>query len=68
MKQLALLATIAGLLLMGGCTIGFEGVSFSESSFVDNNCTGNGGLADPEFCENELRASAGPWAFHAGES
>ena len=33
----------------------------SENKWVDNNCTGNGYLKNPDWCATGLHASMGPY-------
>jgi hypothetical protein len=49
------LALIAGLLLLSAC---------AESRIFDTNCSGNGMISNPTYCNNDLHPYAGPWANH----
>jgi hypothetical protein len=62
MKRLTILAIVLGATLVAGCTVSTEGASLSESKWVDNNCTGNGFLKNPDWCAGEFGASMGPYA------
>jgi len=55
-----LLCALLGTLL-AGCSVSKEGVSMSENKWVDNNCTGNGYLKNPDWCATGLHASMGPY-------
>lgn len=48
------LALVAGLLALGACT--------STSTIFDNNCSGTGGIASADYCVNDFKPYAGPWA------
>jgi hypothetical protein len=65
MKHLTVLAMLAGAVLMAGCTASTDGVSLSESKFIDNNCSGNGWITNDAWCTDTLHPSAGPWAGQA---
>lgn len=62
MSRLTVAAIIIGATLLAGCSISKEGISLSEYSFVDNNCTGNGFIQNPAWCAEGLHASMGPYA------
>jgi hypothetical protein len=62
MKQLTVVAMLAGAILVAGCTATPEGASLSESKLVDNNCSGNGWITNEQWCSDGLHPSAGPWA------
>ena len=63
MKYLALIALLTGGTLIGACSVSHtDGISLSENKWVDNNCTGNGYLTNPDWCANDFKASAGPYA------
>ena len=62
MTRLALAALICGASLLSGCMVSKEGFSSSEYKFVDNNCSGNGVIQNPEWCADGLKASMGPYA------
>jgi hypothetical protein len=62
MKQMTLLAMLAGAVMIAGCTASTDGVSLSESKFIDNNCSGNGWITNEQWCTEELHPNAGPWA------
>jgi len=61
MTRLTVTAIILGATLLAGCSVSKEGVSMSEYKFVDNNCTGNGFIKNPEWCADGLHASMGPY-------
>ncbi|HWA50808.1 MAG TPA: hypothetical protein VG742_21250 [Dongiaceae bacterium] len=65
MKHMTVLAMLAGAMLIAGCTASTEGVSLSESKFIDNNCSGNGWITNEAWCTDSLHPSAGPWAGQA---
>ena len=58
MKNLTLVAIILAAALLGGCG---SGVSLSEDSLFDNNCSGNG-IANVAWCKDTLHPVKGPWA------
>ena len=62
MTRLATLAFACSASLLAGCAVSKEGLSLSEYSFVDNNCTGNGFITNPDWCRDTLRPSMGPYA------
>lgn len=62
MTRLTAIAVTCGTILMAGCSVSKEGISLSEYKFVDNNCTGNGFITNPAWCQDGLRASMGPYA------
>lgn len=62
MKRLTVLAIICGATLLAGCSVSKEGVSLSEYSWIDHNCTGNGHITNPAWCRDGLHASMGPYA------
>jgi hypothetical protein len=43
--------------LLAGCS---NGISLSEDSWFDNNCSGNG-IANAAWCEDTLNPVKGPW-------
>jgi hypothetical protein len=61
MTRLTVTAIIVGAALLAGCSVSKEGVSMSENKWVDNNCTGNGYLKNPDWCATGLHASMGPY-------
>ena len=61
MTRLAAIAVILGATLLAGCSVSKDGVSMSEFKWVDNNCTGNGFLKNPDWCANDFHASMGPY-------
>ena len=62
MTRLTVTAIILGVALLAGCSVSQEGVSLSEFKWVDNNCTGNGLLKNPDWCSGSFGASMGPYA------
>ena len=60
MKRSITAAMILAVTLLAGCAVSREGVSLSESQWVDNNCTGNGFIRDEDWCRE--RASMGPYS------
>jgi hypothetical protein len=58
MKTLTLVAIILAAALLAGCS---GGVSLSEDSWFDNNCSGNG-IANAAWCKDTLHPVKGPWA------
>jgi hypothetical protein len=61
MTRLTVTAIVLGATLLAGCSVSKEGTSLSENKWVDNNCTGNGYLKNPEWCADGLHASMGPY-------
>lgn len=61
LKHLSVLAMLAGATLVAGCSH-TNGISLSESRFIDNNCSGNGWITNEAWCTDSLRPAAGPWA------
>lgn len=55
---------LAATFLVAGCTFSKEGTSLSETKWVDNNCTGNGYLKNPDWCAGSFGASMGPYTGH----
>jgi hypothetical protein len=66
MKSLTLMAVFAGALLATGCST--NGISLSESKFIDNNCSGNGWITNEAWCTTGLGPDSGPWAGSPGGS
>ncbi|HEY3147546.1 MAG TPA: hypothetical protein VGJ75_14410, partial [Dongiaceae bacterium] len=62
MTRLTAIAIILGATLLAGCTVSKEGTSLSEFKWIDNNCTGNGYVQNPDWCRNKLHPSMGPYA------
>ena len=60
MKRSITAAMILAATLLAGCSVSMEGASLSESKWVDNNCTGNGFLKNPDWCSGH--ASMGPYS------
>ncbi len=60
MKTLSALVILAGTALLAGCST--QGISLSESKFIDNNCSGNGWITNEAWCTNGLGPDSGPWA------
>jgi len=61
MTRLTVTAIVLGATLLAGCSVSQDGVSLSESKWIDNNCTGNGYIKNPSWCADGLHASAGPY-------
>ena len=61
MTRLHIIAIVCGATLLAGCSVSREGVSLSEFKWVDNNCSGNGFLANPTWCQDTLHPSGGPY-------
>jgi hypothetical protein len=61
MTRLTATAIILGATLLAGCSVSQEGASLSEFKWIDNNCTGNGYIKNPSWCENDFGASMGPY-------
>ena len=61
MTRLTVTAIILGATLLAGCSVSKEGFSMSEYKLIDNNCTGNGFIKNPEWCADGLHASMGPY-------
>jgi|SwirhirootsSR3_FD_contig_51_2281284_length_224_multi_7_in_0_out_0_1 hypothetical protein len=61
MKTFTVLTMLVGTVLVAGCA-NHEGISLSESKFIDNNCSGNGWITNEEWCTDGLHPAAGPWA------
>ena len=64
MTRLTAIAIVLSATLLAGCTVSQDGASLSESKWVDNNCTGNGYIKNPSWCEAKLHPSMGPYAAH----
>jgi hypothetical protein len=62
MTRLTATAIILAATLLAGCSVSKDGVSISESKWIDNNCTGNGYIKNPAWCADGLHASMGPYA------
>ena len=63
MKQhVTLFAMLAGAMLVAGYTASTDGVSLSESTLIDNNCSGNGWITNEQWCTDGLHPAGGPWA------
>jgi hypothetical protein len=62
MTRLTMLAVILGATLLASCSVSKEGVSLSEYKWIDNNCTGNGFIQNPNWCADTLHPSMGPYA------
>ena len=62
MTRLIVTAIILGATLLAGCSVSKEGVSLSEYSFLDHNCSGNGYLVNESWCRDTLGASMGPYS------
>jgi hypothetical protein len=62
MTRLIAMAIILGTTLLAGCSVSQEGVSMSEFKWIDNNCTGNGFIKNPDWCSKDFHASMGPYA------
>jgi len=60
MKTTFAIALALGILAVAGCST--NGVSLSESKFIDNNCSGNGWITNDKWCSEELGPDSGPWA------
>ena len=60
MKTTLAIALALGTLTVSGCSP--NGVSLSESKFIDNNCSGNGWITNEKWCTEELGPDSGPWA------
>jgi hypothetical protein len=61
MMQIKLAAILLGLVLAAGCAVSQDGVSLSESKWVDNNCSGNAFFVNRAWCADGLGASMGPY-------
>jgi hypothetical protein len=62
MTRLTVTAIILGATLLAGCSVSKDGVSMSEYSFIDNNCSGNGYFVNESWCRDTLHASMGPYS------
>ncbi len=62
MKRLTVLAVLAGAAMLAGCSASTNGISLSESKFIDNNCSGNGWITNEAWCTDTLHPNSGPWA------
>ena len=62
MKHLIAITMLAGAVLVAGCSANHEGISLSESKFIDNNCSGNGWITNEQWCNDGLHPNSGPWA------
>jgi hypothetical protein len=62
----AILSLAAPLVLTGGLLV-LSACDHSSSNLFDGNCSGNGGIQNPEYCNEVLLPNAGPYAGGATE-
>jgi hypothetical protein len=62
MTRFAAIAVVLGATMLAGCSVSKEGASLSEFKWIDNNCSGNGYIANAAWCSSDFGASMGPYA------